>query len=139
MGIRLHQVANLLLVSLLLVTPAFAGRKALSGVSIPQGTGSHAVALSWQPSATTGITYFVYRGTNTGGESSIPLNATGIATNCTDNTTCIYTDTTVVGGTTYYYFVEAQDTTQTNSSPSNEAQAIVPLAAPSGLTIINHN
>lgn len=139
MGIRLRQVANLLLVILLLVTPAFAGHKALSGVSIPQGTGPHTVTLSWDPSTTAGVTYFMFRGTTPGGEGSTSLNATGIVTNCTDNTTCTYVDTTVVGGTTYYYFVEAQDTTQTNSPPSNEAQAIVPLAAPSGLTIINHN
>jgi fibronectin type 3 domain-containing protein len=61
------------------------------------------------------VTYNVYRGTSSGGESTTPLNPSQI-------TTTSYTDTNVTHGTTYYYIVEAVDSAG-NSSPSNEVSA----------------
>jgi hypothetical protein len=85
------------------------------------GTGSHDVILSWTASATPGVMgYDVYRGTNSGGESSTPLNSTPI-----NGTT--YTDGNVTAGVTYYYVVTAvasDDVTQ--SANSNEVAATVP-------------
>ncbi len=64
----------------------------------PQG--SSAIALSWAASSGTApITYAVYRGTTSGGES-----ATAIATNLSGNA---YVDTSVSPGVTYFYQIGA--------------------------------
>lgn len=82
------------------------------------GTGMHSVILSWQASPTTGVTYNVFRGTASGGESATPINSAPV-------TALTLTDTTVAPGATYYYTVEAVDSA--GSSPaSNEAAAIIP-------------
>jgi hypothetical protein len=82
------------------------------------GTGMHSVVLSWGASPTNGVTYNVFRGTSSGGESTTPINPSAI-------TSLSYTDTNVTPGATYYYYVEAVDSGG-SSAPSNEAVAAVP-------------
>ena len=85
------------------------------------GTGTHGVILSWTASTASGVEgYNVYRGTNSGGESSTPLNSTP-----TNGTT--FTDENVTAGATYYYVVTAiASGGVTASAASNEAAATVP-------------
>jgi hypothetical protein len=92
-----------------------AGSPATIGLS---GTGAHWVALSWTASATSGVTYNVFRGTSSGAESTTPLNTTAIS-----GTT--YSDANVTSGQTYYYTVEAVNSAG-SSAPSNEASAAIP-------------
>jgi fibronectin type 3 domain-containing protein len=65
------------------------------------------------------VGYNVYRGTASGGESSIPLNSTPI------NGTS-YVDATVTPSTAYYYVVTAVGSNGVQSAPSNETRATVP-------------
>jgi hypothetical protein len=82
------------------------------------GTGTHWVSLQWSASPTAGVTYNVYRGTSSGGESTTPLNTSPVtAASCTD--------TNVTSGQTYYYIVEAVDSAG-DSVPSNEVEAVIP-------------
>jgi uncharacterized membrane protein len=84
------------------------------------GTGTHDVILSWTASATSGVVgYNVYRGTTSGGESSMPLNSTPV-----NGTT--YTDANVTAGATYYYVVTAVSSSDVQSVASNEVEATVP-------------
>jgi Abnormal spindle-like microcephaly-assoc'd, ASPM-SPD-2-Hydin len=82
------------------------------------GTGLHSVALNWGASSTDGVTYNVFKGTSSGGESTTPINTSPV-------TSLSYTDTNVTPGTDYYYYVEAVDSGG-SSTPSNEAVADVP-------------
>lgn len=99
-----------------------------SAPSAPAGlsatAGNAQVSLSW--TASTGATsYNVYRGTSSGGETSI---ATGV-------TTTSYTNTGLTNGTVYYYKVAAVNANGT-SGLSNEASATpqgTAPAAPTGL------
>jgi hypothetical protein len=77
----------------------------------------HAVALTWTPSASTGVTYDVYRGTVTGGPYILLVS--GVTGNS-------YTDTNVQSGSTYYYVTTAA-TSGGQSSYSNEVQAVIPM------------
>ena len=84
------------------------------------GGGAHDVVLTWTASPTTTVTgYNVYRGTASGGESSIPLNTTTI-----NGTT--FADGNVTAGTKYYYTVKAVTSAGGLSVSSNEAPATVP-------------
>ena len=84
------------------------------------GVGSHDVILSWTASGRGGIVaYDVYRGTTSGGESSIPLNPTPI------NGT-LYVDESVVAGATYYYVITAVASNRVQSAASAETEATVP-------------
>jgi fibronectin type 3 domain-containing protein len=69
-----------------------------STVTFAQNT-SHAIALSWTLSSTTGAQYNIYRGTVTGGPytkiNGGPISGT------------IYNDTTGVAGTHYFYVITA--------------------------------
>lgn len=97
---------------------------------------THSVKLTWSPSTTIGVTYFIYRGTKAGGEDlTAPLNSTGVATGCVTAATCTFTDSNVQPGTTYFYVVESS-LNQVNSLPSNETSAIVPVKPVGNLTII---
>jgi hypothetical protein len=119
-------------------TPSVAGTRAASlriadnSSGSPQtvplsGAGTHDVILHWNPSATPGIGYNVYRGTKSGGESTTPLNSSPVAAGCTSTTTCTYTDATVAAGTTYYYTVTAVASNgDTQSAKSNQVSATVP-------------
>jgi hypothetical protein len=77
----------------------------------------HSVDLSWNTS-TGAVGYNIYRGTASGGPYS-KLNSALDAT-------AIYTDNTVVSGQTYYYVATAVDGSSSESTYSNQVQAIVP-------------
>jgi len=84
------------------------------------GAGHHDVILSWIASGTSeNVTYNIYRGTTSGGESSTPLNATPIS-----GTT--YVDESVAPGATYYYVVRAIGSNGVESAASGETEATVP-------------
>jgi fibronectin type 3 domain-containing protein len=87
------------------------------------GTGAHDVILSWSASPTAGVVgYYVFRGTNPGGESTTPLNSSPYTADI-----LTYVDTNVTAGTTYYYVVTAVASDGvTQSAPSNETSATVP-------------
>jgi sugar lactone lactonase YvrE len=83
-----------------------------TGLDGTAGDGS--VALHWTPSASPGaVAQHLYRSTTSGGPYSL------IAT-FGDNTTNIYTDSTVTNGTAYYYVVTASDFADEESPNSNE-------------------
>ena len=85
------------------------------------GTGStvqHSVDVNWTASTSTVAGYNVYRGTVSGGPYS-KINSTLIAG-------LTYTDSTVSSGATYYYVVTAVAADGTESSFSNQVQAIIP-------------
>jgi hypothetical protein len=99
---------------------------------------AHNVVLNWSPSpdgaANPTSGYSVLRGNASGGESATPI-ITGAGVGCTNTTTCTATDNAVSAGQTLYYeviFVVGS----TKSVPSNEAQATVPIASPTGLTAV---
>ncbi|MBI5192545.1 MAG: fibronectin type III domain-containing protein, partial [Nitrospirae bacterium] len=88
------------------------------------GDSGGAIALNWSLSASTDVTQQrIYRGTTPGGP--YPTSVTTI----TNNTTAIYTDSTVSTGTTYYYVIRSFDGTN-ESINSNESSAM-PIGAPS--------
>jgi fibronectin type 3 domain-containing protein len=87
----------------------------LSGTSVL----SHSVDLSWNASSTPGVTYAVFRSTQSGGQNP----QSPLASNLTGTT---FTDTTVQSGQTYFYVIAAVDSTGTESPFSNEATAQVP-------------
>ena len=88
----------------------------LSGNAIAQSV-THHVALNWQPSASSVIGYYVYRGISATSLSkltgSIDLSAS-------------YTDTNVAGGQTYFYAVTSVDGNNVESSPSNQVSVTIP-------------
>ena len=90
--------------------------------SLLAGTGTHDVMLSWTASSTPGVMgYYVFRATVSGAEGTTPLNSSPA-------TPLSFVDTSVAGGTTYYYVVTAVASDGiTQSSPSNEASAQVPM------------
>jgi len=93
------------------------GKPTSSAPSAPTGVaatyGNTQNTLSW--SATSGaLSYNVYKGTTSGGESGTPI-ATGL-------TSLTYTDQLLVNGTTYYYKIKAVNCIG-NSSYSSEVNA----------------
>jgi fibronectin type 3 domain-containing protein len=85
------------------------------------GTGStvqHSVAVNWTASTSTVAGYNVYRGTLSGGPYS-KIDSTLI-------TGLTYTDNTVSSGATYYYVITAVAADGTESSFSNQVQAVIP-------------
>jgi Abnormal spindle-like microcephaly-assoc'd, ASPM-SPD-2-Hydin len=90
---------------------------ALSGTGVAQQV-QHNVQLSWTDSGSGLAGYNVYRST-TSGSGYVLLNGALVPTDG-------FTDSTVQSGTTYFYVTTAVDGTGTESSHSNEAQAIVP-------------
>lgn len=74
---------------------------------------SRGVALSWRASKTAGVSYNIYRGTASGGET---LYVRGV-------TRTSYTDANVVSRHTYYYYVTAVNSAGQESAPSNQASA----------------
>lgn len=89
----------------------------------PAGNG--VIGLAWTASAGTApITYNIYRGTTSGGESGTP-----IASNVTSST---YADTSVTGGATYYYEISA-----TNSIGSSGKSAEISATAESAAVQID--
>lgn len=87
------------------------------------------VSLSWvaNPSNPAGVGYNVYRGCGIPGQTFAKLNATAIAVTS-------YNDASVVNGTNYCYRATATNGVS-ESAPSSSVDAVIPLGAPSGLTI----
>jgi fibronectin type 3 domain-containing protein len=83
-----------------------------------QSSGSHSVALSWNPSISSVIGYNVYRGTQSGGPYS-KLNSSLLSG-------ITYSDVSVLSGTTYYYVSTAVNSSNVESAYSNQATAAIP-------------
>jgi len=91
--------------------------------------GNASVALSWSASTGTApITYNVYRGTSSGGEST-----TAVATGISSST---YTDSGLTNGTKYYYEVSATNSVGTSvrsaevsATPAGSSGALVQINA----------
>jgi hypothetical protein len=100
--------------------------------AIAFGQTSPSVALNWTnaPSNPAGTLTNAYRASGacgTTGQTFTKLNTTGI-------TGTTYADSGVARGQTYCYRVTATNGAQ-ESAPSTTADAAIPLAAPSGVTI----
>ena len=87
-------------------------------------TNSNAVALSWNASATTGVTYDIYASTTSG---TAPTQATLVAQQVTGTS---YVNTGLQPNTTYYYSVMAADF----GGESSAANATVTTQAPGNST-----
>lgn len=79
---------------------------------------AHSATLSWDPSATVGVGYRVYRSTESG-DSYALLNSALVSTTS-------FTDSTVEKGETYFYVVTAVDADRNESEYSNEVFAAIP-------------
>lgn len=89
--------------------------QSLSGTGVsPQ----HSVSLSWNPSTSVVVGYNLYRSGVTGGPYAKINSAIDPAT--------AYTDSAVVGGAAYYYVTTAVNSSGSESTYSNEVQAIIP-------------
>jgi len=114
-------------------TPASVGSAAGSitvSTNAPNGTitvpvqasgvpaGDHLATLSWNPSASPVIGYFIYRRTSSGGYST-PLNSS-------PDTNTTYTDSSVQAGQTYYYVVTGVNSSNVESPHSSEVVAAIP-------------
>ena len=86
------------------------------GLNVP--VTAHSATLSWNPSATDGVGYRVYRSTQSG-ESYALLNSEPVSTTS-------FTDSTVKNGETYFYVVTAVDADFNESEYSNEVLATIP-------------
>lgn len=89
----------------------------LSGDGVAADT-HHSVALTWQPSSTPVIGYFVFRGSSESDLAQLNVN---------DLATTSYTDNSVVNGQTYVYAVKSINASSVLSGYSN----IVTVAVPS--------
>jgi hypothetical protein len=87
----------------------------LTGTGVAQ---SHTVALSWNASTSSVSGYNVYR-TKTSGSGYAKVNTSLVGG-------LNYSDSSVQNSSTYYYVTTAVDSSGTESSYSNEAQAIIP-------------
>jgi hypothetical protein len=83
-------------------------------------TVSHAVTLTWTPSASVVVGYNVYRSEVSAGPYS-KLDSSIVAADS-------YTDSTVLGGLTYYYVVTS--ITSASAESANSAQASVTIPSP---------
>src|SRR6266702_59392 len=86
------------------------------------GTGlqmvSHSATLSWTPSTSSVVGYYVYRGTQTGGPYA-KLNDTPVSLTT-------YTDSAVQAGQTYFYVATSVDSSNVESAFSNESSVTIP-------------
>ncbi|HSS98263.1 MAG TPA: choice-of-anchor D domain-containing protein, partial [Terriglobales bacterium] len=85
-----------------------------TGTAAPQ----HQVSLNWSASTSTVSGYNVYR-SKTSGSGYVKLNSSLSGSTA-------YTDNSVVAGTTYFYVTTAVDSSGTESSYSNQVQAVIP-------------
>jgi Abnormal spindle-like microcephaly-assoc'd, ASPM-SPD-2-Hydin len=88
----------------------------LSGTAVAAVV-AHKVALNWQPSASSVIGYYVYRGA--------AANALSKLTGSIDQSAS-YTDASVSGGLTYFYAVTSVGSDNVESSPSNQISVTIP-------------
>lgn len=78
---------------------------------------AHSVAISWQPSVSSGVTsYNVYRSTVSGG----PYTRVGNVSSSS------FTDNNVTAGMTYFYVVTSLNGSQVESAVSPEIKSVVP-------------
>src|ERR1700677_2918800 len=102
----------------------------LSALALAQGT--HTAQVSGCVDTTSGVTFNLYQGTTSGGESSTPVNATPSAS-------CNFNVTGLLGLTKYFWYVKAFCATcsPTLSAASNEVSGTTLAdsqpAAPTGL------
>jgi len=89
---------------------------ALSGTGVQMV--SHSATLSWTPSTSSIVGYYVYRGTQTGGPYA-KLNVTPVSLTT-------YTDSAVQAGQTYFYVATSVDSNNVESAFSNESSASIP-------------
>jgi fibronectin type 3 domain-containing protein len=110
-------------------TPQVTGTAPTTPTAVTAAAGNSTVALSWTASTgSTPITYNVFRGTTTGGESATAV-ATGItATN--------FTDTGLANGTEFFYVVSAMNSigssaksAEVSATPTNATAALVQINA----------
>lgn len=131
-------VPALICMSLLFVnrSPAYAPQRITPEINAPSAprnlaaaAGTNSISLAWTPPSSNGgdsITgYKIYRGVSVGGEGLAPIDTVGNVTSIIDNS--------VGDGTTYFYVVKATNSAG-DSSPSNEASAVVPVTG--GLPIM---
>ena len=97
-------------------TPSSPMTIGLSGTAV--SSANYGVALSWNPSTSTVVGYFVYRSSKSGGPFA-KINSSA------DSSTS-YSDTTVEDGQVYYYVVTAVDSSNIESSYSNQVSVTVP-------------
>jgi len=93
----------------------------LSGTGVTASSSEsskHSVALTWSPSASAVLGYFVYRGTISGGPYSKLFASADTASS--------YKDASVSNGQTYYYVVTSIDPTDVESSYSNQVSVTIP-------------
>jgi hypothetical protein len=88
----------------------------VSGTGVPTQDDTHTVSLSWTPSSSNVVGYFVDRSTTEGGPY------TRLNSSADPNPT--FADNVTSG--TYYYVVTSVDASNDQSTNSNEVQAIVP-------------
>ena len=81
-------------------------------------TVSHSATLYWTSSASTVMSYYVYRGAQTGGPYA-KLNAAPASLTT-------YTDSTVQAGQTYFYVATSVDSNNVESAFSDETSATIP-------------
>jgi len=90
------------------------------GGSCVTGLRAHSVELSWTASASSNVVgYNVYRGTQSGGPYTTKLTTSPVAATS-------YTDLAVTAGQTYYYVATSVDSSNSESTYSNQAAAIIP-------------
>ncbi|HEY4979432.1 MAG TPA: fibronectin type III domain-containing protein, partial [Candidatus Acidoferrum sp.] len=79
---------------------------------------THSISLSWQPSTSSVVGYYVYEGSQSGGPYT-RMNSTP----CPVTT---FSATNVVSGDIYYFTTTAVDSTVVESAYSNQVTALVP-------------
>ena len=111
------------------VVPYAPGNAALplAPVNLTAVAGTNQVSLNWASGGTSNVTYWIYRGTSSGGTYSL------IASN---QPAPSHLDTSSLNGTTYYYVVTAKDALAAESPYSNEASATPVLPLPNTPTNI---
>lgn len=81
---------------------------------------SPSISLAWDPNPDTELVgYNIYRSTQSGVFNSPAMNGSALLK------TEAFTDSSVQVGQTYYYVVKAVSSDGTESSPSNQVQAII--------------
>lgn len=88
----------------------------LSGTGV-MPSGQHSVTLNWQPSTSSVIGYYVYRGSTS--SNMTKLNAAA-------EPSTSFTDSNVASGQTYVYAVTAVDANNVESTYSNEVAVTIP-------------
>jgi hypothetical protein len=89
----------------------------VSGNGVTTQQSGHGVSLSWTPSSSNVMGYFVYRSTTSGGPYT--------RVNTTVDSQPTFMDSGLASGT-YYYVVTSVDPSGTESGFSNEVQVVIP-------------